>query len=177
MGRGQRCRAPTRAQAFGGHHLSSPSNPRASRCCESSPRRSGSRYQPEPQSWSRANQTWEAHLALRKSPPVSLSSPLLMEWQPHTHQAAFCVTRSEYSPVCSHRLLTGLPQQGCRSLDPSDSGERGKAALGPLLWVPWELTRVTAGSRAPGPPSKQNSASSQKPSSNPSRPGTHKPGP
>lgn len=69
---------------------------------------------------------------------------------------------------CSH----GLPQQGCRSFHAMDSGEKGKASLGPPPWCPGSSHMSLLAPEPHGLP-----ASSQNPSPNPSRPGAHKPDP
>lgn len=66
--------------AFGGHPPSSAANPSACRCQELCSGFSGSGDLPKPKSWSRANQTWESHVALHRSPTLPPSNPLLMEW-------------------------------------------------------------------------------------------------
>lgn len=123
---------------FSGHPPSSASNPSARRCCGSCSGCSGGRYQPKPQGLSRANQTWESDLALCKSPPSSLSNPLLMNGQPRVHQVAFSPVYSQTAHMASLNRAADLSMQWIQA-------RKEKPPSGHPM-VPWELTHVTPGS-------------------------------
>lgn len=110
--------------------------------------------------------------------PQLYHCPTHFSWNgwPRIHQVA-PVAQTEDPLLCTHRDWSqGLPQQGCRSFHTTGSDEKGKASLEPPPRCPgchachsWLLSRMAS------QPATRSIL--QKPSPNPSRPDTHKPGP